>query len=52
MNAEQVAVFLENYAAEPRAESADNPSDYRRGHDSGMALGFKLAAKMIRGDLL
>jgi hypothetical protein len=52
MNAEWVAVFLENYAAEPRAESADSPTDYRRGLDSGMVLGFKLAAKMIREHLL
>ena len=52
MNAEQVAVFLENWTAGPRAESTDSPSDYGRGLDSGMALGFKLAAKMIRGQLL
>ncbi len=51
MNSERLAVFLENHAAELRAKSADSPSDYRRGHDSGMALGFELAAKMICGRL-
>ena len=50
VKAEQVAVFLENLAAEWTA--ADSPSDYRRGHDSGIALGFKLAAKTIRKELL
>jgi hypothetical protein len=49
--AEQLADFLDKRAAELRAECKDNPFDYGRGNDRGLAQGFSLAASHIREHL-